>query len=544
MSKVAFYLQEHLMGEVLYSTDARRYFSTDASILQQPPALVTYPKNENDVRKNTRFTWQLAERGRVIPVTARGSGTDQFGAAIGSGIMTVLPAHMHNIIELDSKNNTVTVQPGINFGRLQQTLHTHGRFLPSYPSSLEYSTVGGAVANNASGEKSLKYGSMRNFVQSLRVVLANGEVIQTGRLSKKELNKKLGLATFEGEIYRSMDVLLEENKDFLNDAYRDVAKDNCGYDVSDIKRKDGSFDLTPLFVGSQGTLGVITEITLSTEAYNPFSTLLVASFDSLSQMQDALLDILDLKEKPCSIEFIDGNLLNQVKQLNPNYLKDSISEPFPAFVVFIEFEDSDKAHKKNIKQVQKILENFARDYQETKNLEEQEKLWTLRHSTATVIGHNESQRRALPVIDDGAVPVTRFREYIEGVYAILDDCGLDAPIWGHAGTATLHVLPKLNLGQVGDRQKVFRLLTEHVKLILSLGGTISSEAGDGRIKAPFVEHQLGVDTYKLHKKIKDIFDPYGTLNPGVKFGTDVETLKKMLRADYGLQHLYEHLARK
>ncbi|NBU94252.1 MAG: FAD-binding oxidoreductase, partial [Actinobacteria bacterium] len=231
MSKVAFYLQEHLLGEVMYSTDARRYFSTDASILQQPPALITYPKNENDVRKTTRFTWQLAERGRVIPITARGSGTDQFGAAIGSGIMTVLPAHMHNIIELDTKGNTVTVQPGINFGHLQQTLHTHGRFLPPYPSSLEYSTVGGAVANNSSGEKSLKYGDMRNYVQSLRVVLANGEVIETGRISKRDLNKKLGLATFEGEIYRSVDVLLEENKDFLNDAYRDVVKDNCGYDL-------------------------------------------------------------------------------------------------------------------------------------------------------------------------------------------------------------------------------------------------------------------------------------------------------------------------
>lgn len=543
MSKVAFYLQEHLLGEVMYSTDARRYFSTDASILQQPPALITYPKNENDIRKTTRFTWQLAERGRVIPVTARGSGTDQFGAAIGSGILTVLPAHMHNIIELDTKNNTVTAQPGINFGRLQQTLHTHGRFLPAYPSSLEYSTIGGAVANNASGEKSIKYGDMRNYVRSLRVVLANGEVIETGRISKRDLNKKLGLATFEGEIYRSVDVLLEENKDFLNDAYRDVAKNNCGYDLSDIKRKDGSFDLTPLFVGSQGTLGIITEMTLTTEEYNPFSSLLVASFDSLDQMQNALLDILDLKDRPSSMEFIDGNLLHQVKQLNPNYLKDVISEPYPAFVLFIEFEDSDKNHKKNIKQVTSILENFARDFQESKDPEEQERLWTLRHSTATVIGHNESQRRALPVIDDGAVPITRFREYIEGVYKILEDCGLDTPIWGHAGTATLHVLPKLSLGQVGDRQKVFKLLTENAKLILSLGGTISSEAGDGRIKAPFVEHQLGPETYKLQSKIKQIFDPYGTLNPGVKFGTDIETLKKMLRADYSLQHLYEYLAR-
>src|ERR1019366_7111129 len=158
MSKVAHYLQEHLVGEVMTSTDARRYFATDASILQVAPALVAYPRNENDIRKTARFSWQLAERNRVIPITARGAGTDQAGAALSSGILLVFTAHMNRILELDTKANTVTVEPGINYGKLQQTLHTHGRFLPPYPASLEYSTIGGAIANNATGEKSIKYG--------------------------------------------------------------------------------------------------------------------------------------------------------------------------------------------------------------------------------------------------------------------------------------------------------------------------------------------------------------------------------------------------
>ncbi len=539
MSKVAYYLQEHLVGEVMTSTDARRYFATDASILQQAPALITYPRNENDVRKTTRFTWQLAERGRVIPVTARGSGTDQYGAAIGSGILTVFPAHMNRIIELDTKANTVTVEPGINYGKLQQTLHTHGRFLPAYPSSLEYSTVGGAVANNASGEKSIKYGDTRNYVNSLRVVLANGEVIETGRISKRELSKKLGLATFEGEIYRSIDALLEENKDILDDAYRDVAKNNAGYDLSDIKRKDGSFDLTPLFVGSQGTLGVITEIVLATEEYNPLTNLMVASFDGLEQLQNAVLDLLELKDKPSLIEFVDGNLLHQVGKLNPNYLKDIIPEPYPAAILFVEFDSSDRNIKKSIKAANKIFDNYAIDVQESADPEQQQKLWTLRHSTATIIGHNESQKRAMPLIDDGAVPVNRLRDYIEGIYKILEASDCDAPLWGHAGTASLHVLPRLNLAQVGDRQKAFKMLVEYNKLVISLGGTISSEAGDGRIKTPFLEHQLGSEVYKLHSKVKNIFDPYGTLNPGVKFGTDLENIKVLLRPDYGMHHLYD-----
>src|ERR1700756_741991 len=119
MSKAAHYLQEHLLGEVMTSPDARRYFATDSSIFSVVPSLIVYPRNENDVRKTARFTWQLAERGRVIPITARGSGTDQSGGAIGTGIMLVFPAHMNRVLELDTKANTVTVEPGINYSKLQ-----------------------------------------------------------------------------------------------------------------------------------------------------------------------------------------------------------------------------------------------------------------------------------------------------------------------------------------------------------------------------------------------------------------------------------------
>jgi glycolate oxidase len=194
-------LQEHLLGEVMTSADARRFFATDNSVFAVTPSIIVYPRGENDVRKTTRFAWQLAERGRIIPITARGAGTDLSGGALGEGIVVVFPAHMNRILELDQKTGVVVVEPGLNYGRLQQTLQTHERFLPPYPASIEYSTLGGAVGNNASGEKSVKYGVTRDYVRALRVVLANGEVIETKRLTKRELGKKLGLTTFEGEIY-------------------------------------------------------------------------------------------------------------------------------------------------------------------------------------------------------------------------------------------------------------------------------------------------------------------------------------------------------
>jgi FAD/FMN-containing dehydrogenase len=544
MSKVAHYLQEHLVGEVMDGTEARRYFATDASIFTVPPALVVYPRNENDVRKTARFTWQLAERGRVIPITARGSGTDQTGAALGSGIALVFPAHMNRILELDTKTNTVTVEPGINYGKLQQTLHTHGRFLPPYPSSIEYSTIGGAIANNASGEKTIKYGDTRPYVRSLRVVLANGEVIETKRLTKRELNKKLGLATFEGEIYRSVDTLLEEKRDLLNDLRLPVTKNNAGYDLLSVKHKDGSFDLTPLIVGSQGTLGLVTEAVLETEAHNPQTTLMMATFDSLEQLQTVISELRALPDVPSAIELVNGVLLSRVHELNSNQLKGIIEPPFPLVTLLVEYDsDNERLMKKATKRAAKIFEKYATSLQTATEPEQQQKLWKVRQSSSVILAHNEGLVRGVPVINDAAVPPDRLREYLEGVEKLFQAANLPAAIWGHAGDGNLHIQPTLNLGQVGDRQKAFRLLDEYFKLVHGLGGTLSAESGDGRLNAPYLETMYGPELFTVLQKVKQIFDPYGTLNPGVKFGSSSDDLKAIVRPDYGMDHLHDHLPR-
>lgn len=542
MSKVAHYLQEHLVGEVMTSTDARRYFATDGSILQLAPALIAYPKSENDVRKTARFSWQLAERGRVIPITARGSGTSQSGAALGSGILIVFPAHMNRILELDTKANTVTVEPGINYGKLQQALNTHSRFLPVYPASVEYSTVGGAIADNASGEKSIKYGDTRDYVKSLRVVLANGEVIETKRLSKRELSKKLGLATFEGEIYRSLDTLLEEQHDALQQLERNSIRNNAGYQLYDIKRRDGSFDLTPLIIGSQGTLGIITEAVLGTEPHNPQTTLIMAEFDSLEQAQNAILELRDMSDKPSAIELVDSNVLQQVHELNPNQLAEVVKAPYPAITLLVEFDDNDRTVKKATKKALKIFEKYSMGVEASTEPDKQQQLWKVRQSVNSLISHNNGLVRALPLFD-GAVLPDRMREYLEGVYSLMESNNLKPAVWGSAGDGVLRLQPKLNIGQVGDRQKAFRLLNEYHKLVISLGGTISSQAGDGRLRTPYLEAMYGPEPYALLQKVKQIFDPYGTLNAGVKFDTSVDDLKAIIRSDYGLDHLYDHLPR-
>lgn len=541
MSKAAHYLQEHLVGEVMTSPDARKYFATDSSIFTVAPMLVVYPRNENDVRKTARFTWQLAERGRIIPITARGSGTDQSGAALGSGIMLVFPAHMNRIVELDPKNGTVVAEPGLNYGRLEQTLHTHERFLPPYPDSYEYSTIGGAVANNASGSKTLKYGATRGFVKSLRVVLANGEVIETFRLSKRELNKKLGLSTFEGEIYRSLDVLLEENRDPIGKLDLAVTKNSAGYDLLDVKRRDGSFDLTPLIVGSQGTLGIISEITMDTEVYNPSKDLYLAEFDSVEKAAQAILELRGTPQLPSAIEMVDGQLLSLVDRLNPNQLKDIVHKPLPAVALLVEIDDEGRQRKKIARRTEKILNDLAVYVTNANDPNAQARLWKVRHAAASVIAHSEGQLKAVPIIEDGIVPPEKLHDLISGIYKIFTAEGLQVALWGHAGDGNIHMQPFLDLSQLGDRQKAFRIMDAYYQLVIELGGSTSGEHGDGRLRGPYLEKLYGPDVNALFTKVKQIFDPYNTLNPGVKVGINLDDVKPLVRSAYSMEHLYDHM---
>lgn len=544
MNKVAHYLQEHLLGEVIVGDDARKHFSTDSSIFEVVPSIIAYPRNENDVRKTARFTWQLAERGRIIPITARGAGTDQSGAAVGKGVILVFPAHMNKILELDTKAGTVTVEPGLNYAKLQQTLHTHGRFLPPFPASMEYSTIGGAVANNAGGQKSLKYGTTKNYVGKLRVVLANGEVIEAKRLSKRELGKKMGLATFEGEVYRTLDALIEENQDTISKILPDVVKNAAGYNLAEVKRKDGSFDLTPLFIGSQGTLGIVTEISMTTESYNPASTLIASFCDDVQVLQEVVAALKKLPKPPSAIEMVDNKLLNYVNQSNPNQLRNIVKQPFPRFALLTEFDDiSTKTQARMAKKAAKIFDKHQLIYKiETEEIEV-EQLWKLRQSVASVIAHGSNTAKAVPIIDDAIVPFDRISDFIVKVYELFEGYRMPVTMWGHIGEGNLHVQPLLDLSQLGDRQRVFRILEDYYNLVIEFGGSTSGQHNDGRLRAPFLKKLYGDEGYELLKRVKTIFDPYGTLNNGVKIDVDIDQIKPLVRHEFSLQHLYSHMPR-
>ena len=542
MNKVANYLQEHIVGEVLSSASVRKYFATDGSIFEVAPSMIVYPKNVSDVRKIARFSWQLAEKGHVLPITARGRGSDQSGAAIGKGVVMVFPAHMNRLLELDTKQRLARVQPGLNYLAFQEAVRTHGLFLPPYPSSIDYATLGGSIANNAAGEKTVKYGDTRKYVQGLEVVLADGELVQTSRLSKRDLNRKKGLTNFEGEIYRQLDGLISDNWELIAQHAQlpGVSKNSAGYALGQVKRKDGSFDLTPLMVGSQGTLGIVTEAIIRLEPYIPKTTLMVICFEDLAEASSAVADILKLA--PSALEMVDKHLLETIGRISPNRLKGMIEPPYPEIVLLCEFDDEHKQGAK-AKRVEKLLKNYRTSYKTSDDYEEQQKLWAIRHSAAALIAYADDDLKALPMIEDGIVPRDRLKEFMAGAYELFAKYHLEVAMWGHAGDANLHMQPFMDLSKLGDRQKVFKIMDEYYELVLGLGGSTAGEHNDGRLRGLYLPKVFGEEMYQLFQDVKKIFDPYSMLNPGVKIDVDREELVKCLRHSYSMDHLADHLPR-
>ncbi|HSX17743.1 MAG TPA: FAD-binding oxidoreductase [Candidatus Saccharimonadales bacterium] len=542
MSKVAHYLQEHLLGEVTDSPEVRRHFSQDASILHMAPAIVAYPRNENDIRKTARFTWQLAQRGRVMPITARGGGSNTSGSAIGSGILLVFTAHMNKILMLDAKKDFIVVEPGATYDKIEQTLYTHGLFLPPYPNSQHYATIGGGIATNAIGEKSVKYGTTSQYVENLRVVLANGEVIETGPLNKRELNRKLGLSTFEGEVYRSLDTLLEDNAELIAYERQHIKsiRNAVGYNVFDVKNKKG-FDLTPLFIGSQGTLGIISEASLRVVSHNPITSMALIELNDLNDLNEVLPKILQLKPSIC--DMVNKSAIQLISQINPNQLAGMLDNPQAAIHLFVEFDDLKEGdQKKAIKRLMKLVDRAGGTYYAASHPDDLERLWKIRHSVSTILTHPQEQSKAVPVAEDVSVPINRLAEFLSRAAEVYESNGLVAAAWGQAGDGVVRMQPMLDLGQVGDRQKLYKVSEAIYAIVKDLDGSFSAAAGDGRIRAPYTSSMYSPEYYEFMLKVKKIFDPYSFLNPGVKTAS-ADDIKTLMRGEYNLAHHHEHLPR-
>lgn len=537
MNKIAQYLNEHILGEVTGSKAIRERFSRDGSILTITPELVAHPRVTNDIRKIARFTWQLAEKGHIMPIIARGGGSDQTGGAIGKGIIINSAAHLNKIIYINTKGKDpfVHTQPGANFGTINEILKTHGLIIPTFPSSYQYSTIGGAVANNAAGPLSGKYGQTGDWVSRLEVILANGDLIETKRISKHELDKKKGLQTFEGEIYRKVDGLIEDNEQTIADKISPESINNVGYSgITKVKNRDGSFDLTPLFVGSQGTLGIISEIVLNATYYSESESIIVAVFDKPETARDAADEIVKLK--PDSIDLIDGRLFAKAEnEYGKKFMFSNIeSGSDDGAIIFVSFHDfSDSARKHKIKQTLKKLSKFETKIFTDKDYSVEE-LHAIRSISSLILQPDDNKDSMPPLIDGASVPANRREDFLNALSELAEKHHIELPVHIRWLNGVICTRPLLQLHQVSDKQKVFKLISDYAELISRFGGNFVVESSEGRTKATAAYNQLDESVESIYNEIRNIFDPFGTMNPGVKQKADLKTLISAMNPDYNL----------
>lgn len=527
MNKIATYLNEHLLGEVSGAKSVRKAYATDASVLSATPEIVVFPRVTNDIRKVTRFTWQLAEKGHVVGVTPRGFGGDTTGAAIGKGIVMDTTVHLNAILQIAQKDKLVHVQPGVSIESVVNALAWQGLSLIGAPrASINTLSVGGVIANGSMGTD----GVLADSIERLEVVLANGDVIETGKIPKREVNKKLGLQTLEGEIYRKLEGLLEDNEAIIQRLAQDEVSDRTGYKaIADIRAKDGSFNLTPLFVGSQGTLGIISEIVLATDFYSEKSVHVAIVADSIQTARDLSERLIELT--PAELTIYDGGLFRRAaKNGSQFHLIGSVDEV--GAVVYIRFNDfSDRAQKHKMKKLYKLLKKINMGAVDSREQDPSEFIRLADITESVRLGAADDEVSP-PLINGAWIPTNRREEFEIALTELAAKHHVELPVVLNALTGTYDLFPHLKLGTVSDKQKLFKLLGDYAAVVDRCGGAVVSDGAEGRLKSNAAWSQLDDDVAAVYEQVRQIFDPFGTLNPGVKQKNDPRSLIAALRASY------------
>ena len=529
MNKVAAYLNEHLTGEVVVQDAVISSVERDGGSLVRRPEMVAYPAHVNDIRKIMRFCSQLADKGHVLPVSVRGMGTDRSGGALGTGIVVDPSRYMCHVMGIDPKQQLVHVQTGITHLAVQATLSTHkGLGLPAVSLSGEDGTIGGAISAGAAGVLAGSYGTVGQAVQQAEVVLSSGDVIQTGRLSKRELSKKKGLATFEGEIYRQIDNLIMDNAGVV------ARLSNCKFDttgfagIAHVKRKDGSFDLTPLLVGAQGALGIIGEVILKSQFIRPELTVVAIAYEAMSDAQAAADLAVDMKAS--GVEIIDGRLFARAAAQGKKLAWAPDGCHKMGAVVLALFDDfSDRARAAAVKKFTKKVSAVPSLSLEVMQVETQDIAGL--HAALRLAEHPADPHMIVPGIFSGLwLPTIQLDTFLATLRSLETTYGLAMPVYIDVASGLINVYPVFSAKKVSDRQKMLKLAAEFARIVPEHEGTFAGCGGEGRFKASVMWPALPHDEQELYRHIRTIFDPQGILADGIKQAVSVKEVAAELNA--------------
>lgn len=516
---------EGFSGDFENSDAVLKEHSTDASVFKVTPLGVLYPKSAGDIALVVKKIRELKESAssadKEISLSVRAGGTCMTGGSLHPGYMLNLTRYM-NRIQVDPETQTATVQMGAYFRDVEAEAAKHGLMFAPYPSSKMICGIGGMIGNNASGEKSLRHGATSDNTLALKVVLADGTYLDTSPTPLTRLSPHTKLE-------KDLIHLYDEFGHRLEAKLSGVRKASSGYRLDRIVH-DHHLDLTPLFVGSQGTLGIVTEARLHLVPIPTHTSLLLISIDSLHDLPEVLQAIL--RHNPECVETFDVNTFNRAKI----YLKEDAAR--------IEFCFTDSTHALVLAQFNESTqeETDARAHDCKEELEElscrvtyaEDKLlfdsaWNIRrHAFSLMRDNNEKGFRAVPCIEDSIVPLEVFGIFVERLMDIIDTYKLSYAYHGHIGEGALRIIPIFDMREDDVADTIISFTREVVSLLNELEGNLSADHGDGIIRSPFLEEFYGEDMFDVFHTIKELFDPMHILNPHKKTGGTEESIRRWL----------------
>jgi len=513
-------LATNLEGDLYYDNLHKSIYATDASVYRKIPLAVSYPKDNQDIKK--LITFAKSENISLIPRTA---GTSLAGQCVGDGIIVDVSKHFTKILAFDEKNKTVTVQPGVIRDELNLFLAPFHLFFGPNTSTTNRCMIGGMVGNNSSGTTSIQYGVTRDKIIELKTILSDTSEVNFNSLSAEEFRVKMRGNTLESKIYSTFynELSKPEAKEEIIKEFpkKSIHRRNNGYAVDELltasifSGNDKNINIAKLLCGSEGTLAFTTEITLKLDELPPKESILIAAhFTSIQESMKAV--VVAMKHNLFMCELMDKTILECTKNNREQNKNRFFVDGDPEAILMLEVsaatkEGTNKLANDLISDLQKNKFGYAHPKLIGKDIN---KAISLRAAGLGLLGNIVGDNKAVACIEDTAVEVNDLPNYITEFTAMMGKYGQNAVYYAHAGAGELHLRPILNLKK-GNDVKLFKTITTDVaKLVKKYGGSMSGEHGDGIVRSEFLPMMIGAKNYELIKKIKYTFDPNNIFNKG------------------------------
>lgn len=522
-----------LEGELYFDDTMRVLYATDASAYREMPLAVALPRTVADIKK--LITFAHTHKTSLIPRTA---GTSLAGQVVGTGIVVDVSKYMNQILELNTAEKWVRVQPGVVRDELNLYLKPHGLFFGPETSTANRAMIGGMVGNNSCGSNSVVYRSTREHLLEVKALLSDGSETVFSSLSIDEFHAKCEGDSLEATIYKTVRSLLSDynnqveiRKEFPKQS---IERRNTGYavdvllDTAPFSAGGPDFNFCKLIAGSEGTLAFITEIKLNVVPLPPKETgLLCVHFNSVDESLRA--NLIALKYQPSASELIDHFILECTKDNIEQRKNRFFVQGDPGAILVIEFARNTREEILEIAQkVEAEMRAAGLGYHFPLLFgNDSKKIWALRKAGLGLLSNLPGDEKAVPVIEDTAVDVNDLPAYIREFNEILKKYNLYSVHYAHAGSGEIHLRPIINL-KTGEGNQLFRTIAEEIAtLVKKYNGSLSGEHGDGRLRGEFIQQMVGEKNYQLLKKIKYTWDPDNIFNPNKI--VDTPSMNSMLR---------------